>query len=126
MALKDLKGSVFSVSEDLIEDIVRSYVRYDSDEKSIVMTPEAASLSNKVKVLVYLTANEGWPYVIDDYTVQPLAPKDMEAPLGMKGGSLRPTLRALEADNFIRKMGSGYRVIAANLAKVKSHLGSGK
>jgi hypothetical protein len=122
MALKDLAASAASVNEAAIESIIESYVRYDLDQGQIVMTPESGSLSNRRKILAYLTANEGWSYV--DKSVQrcPTSPKDLELPLGMKGGSLRPNLLQLQKENLIRKDSAGYRIVAPNLAKIKSEV----
>lgn len=126
MALKDLAASAATVNEATIESIIEKYIRYDLDNVEIVMTPEAASLSNRRKILAYLTANEGWCYVQNPAGRCSTTPKDLEVPLGMKGGSLRPNLLQLQKDNMIRKDGSGYRIVAPNLSKIKSEvLGSG-
>lgn len=123
MALKDLAASAASVNEETIESIVGNYVRYDLDDMKIVLTPEGSRLSNKHKVLVYLVANEGWVYLDkSDFRVT-TAPKELENPLGIKGGSLRPVLRALESDNLLKKSGSEYRVLTANLSKIVDELG---
>ncbi|WP_299324073.1 hypothetical protein [Parasphingopyxis sp.] len=123
MALKDLAASASSVNEEVIEQIVQDFVRYDIDEKSIVLTPDAGDLSNRGKILVYLTANEGWPYLDEpEYRVK-TAPKDLELPLGIKPGSLRPTLKALQKENLLRKDKSDYRIVPANLSKIKAEVG---
>lgn len=119
MALKDLAASAASVNEAAIESIVEKYVRYDLDGHEIVLTPEGSSLSNRRKILAYLTANEGWFYVDETAIRCPTRPKDLELPLGMKGGSLRPNLLQLQKENLIRTDASGYRIVAPNLAKIK-------
>jgi hypothetical protein len=122
MALKDLAASAASVNEAAIESIIEKYVRYDLDGRQIILTPEAGSMSNRRKILAYLTANEGWCYVDGAAIRRPTAPQDLEVPLGIKGGSLRPTLAQLQKDNLIRKDASGYRIVAPNLGKIKTEV----
>jgi len=122
MALKDLAASAASVNEAAIESIVEKYVRYDLDARQIVLTSEAGPLSNRRKILAYLTANEGWGYVDQAAVRCPTSPRELELPLGMKGGSLRPNLVQLQKENLIRKDASGYRIVAPNLGKIKSEV----
>ena len=122
MALRDLIASAASVNEEVIEEIVKTYVRYDPQASEIVLTHNGAKLSNHQKVLAFLTANEGWIYVDKGRAVSPIRPKEMEAPLGMKGGSLRPCLGRLLKDNLIKREGSGYRIVPANLPKIRSEV----
>lgn len=122
MALKDLASSAAAVNENVIEAIVKDYVRYDVKAKSLVLTPDASKLTARQKLLVFLTANEGWCYVDDTAHIDPLLPKSLEHPLGIKGGSLRPALSRLQRDNLVRKDGKGYRVVAANLTRVSSEV----
>ena len=122
MALKDLAASAASVNEAAIESIILNYVRYDLDDGQIVLTPEGGSLSNRRKILAYLTANEGWAYVDKAANRCSTTPKNLEVPLGMKGGSLRPNLLQLHKENLIRKDSAGYRIVAPNLAKIKSEV----
>ena len=124
MALKDLAASAASVNEDVIESIIGNFVRYDLDDAKIVLTPQGSRLSNKLKILVYLVANEGWTYLDKDNFRVATAPKDLENPLGIKGGSLRPVLRSLESENLLKKSGSEYRVLAANLSKIADEVGT--
>jgi len=122
MALKDLAASAASVNEAAIESIIEKYVRYDLDGRGIILTPEASALSNRRKILAYLTANEGWCYVGDGATRCPTRPSDLELPLGMKGGSLRPNLLQLQKENLIRKDASGYRIVAPNLTRIRTEV----
>jgi hypothetical protein len=122
MALKDLAASAASVNEAAIESVVEKYVRYDLDDHQIVLTPEAGSLSNRRRILAYLTANEGWGYVDKAAIRCRTSPKDLELPLGMKGGSLRPNLLQLQKENLIRKDASGYRIVAPNLGRIKTEV----
>jgi hypothetical protein len=122
MALKDLAASAASVNEEAIESIIEDYARYDLDDARIVMTPKAGSLSNRQRILAYLTANEGWCYVSANAQRCTTTPKDLELPLGIKGGSLRPCLLQLQKENLVRKETSGYRIVAPNLARIRQEV----
>ena len=122
MALKDLAASRSSVNEETIEEIIGDFVRYDVDDDLIVLTPGASSLSIRSKILIFLSANEGWTYVQEGKQITGIPPKKMEDPLGIKGGSLRPKLVELAKDNLIKKDEKGYRVVAANLAKIRQEI----
>ena len=122
MALKDLAASAASVNDAAIVLIIEKYIRYDLVGREIVLTPEAGYLSNRRKILAYLTANEGWGYVDEAAIRCPTSPRDLELPLGMKGGSLRPNLLQLQKENLIRKDASGYRIVAPNLGKIKTEV----
>lgn len=118
MALKELAATSASVNEDAIEAIISDHIRYDLDDERIILTPAGSKQSNRRKILSYLVANEGWIYLDKkDYRVK-TAPKDLEEPLGIKGGSLRPVLRSLESENLVKKTGSEYRIVPANLFKI--------
>ena len=93
MGLKDLIASKSSLAEDVIEEIVSEYVRYDTDHKAVFLTPEGHELSGKSKVLVYLVALQGWPFVIDDVVPTDPKPGEIEEHTGIPGGTLRPLLR---------------------------------
>lgn len=122
MALKDLAATRASVNEDAIEEIVRDFIRYDTEERAIVLSSEGCSLGIGSKVLAFLTANEGWCYVSDEIAPVAIAPKQMEEALGVKGGSLRPKLAELAKLNLIKKQGGGYRIVPANLPRIRKEL----
>jgi hypothetical protein len=122
MALKDLAASRSSVNEDVIEEIVKDFVRYDVDDQSIVLTPEASKLTVRQKILTYLTANEGWCYVNDGIETPSVSPKALEEPLGAPGGTVRGKLAELAKDNLIKKDGRGYRIRTANLTRIRKEV----
>lgn len=122
MALRDLAASRASVNEETIEALIGEFIRYDVNDGLIVLTPEASRLSIRSKILVFLTANEGWCYVVEQKKGAGVAPKEMEEPLGLKGSSLRAKLVELVRENLIKKDGKGYRIVAANLQKVRAEV----
>lgn len=126
MALRDLIASKASLAEDVIEEIVSEYVRFDTDEKAVFLTPESDGLSNKAKALVYLVALQGWPFVIDDVVPVDAKPADIEKQTGIPGGTLRPILKELKDGRIVIEKGGHYSVLSSALRTIKAELESSR
>jgi hypothetical protein len=124
MGLKDLIASKSSLAEDVIEEIVSEYVRYDTDHKAVFLTPEGHDLSGKSKVLIYLVALQGWPFIIDGMATTDPKPGEIEEHTGIPGGTLRPLLKELKDRRIIIEKGGRYSVLSAALQSIKKELGS--
>ncbi len=125
MALKDLVASKASLDEETIEEIVASYVRYDIENQTIFLTPESNKLSSKDKVLIYLVALQGWPFVQDASISVDAKPAEIEEHTGIAGGTLRPVLKELKDRNIIVEKGGRYSVRAVAMGSIKTELGQG-
>lgn len=119
MALKDLVADSSKIDEETIEAIVAEFVRYDPEAFKILFTPGGAALKNEAKLLVYLVAVVGWKYVVDNPQAVPTKPADIEAVLGISGGTLRPMLKKLKESYLISANDGHYAVQTANLDTVQ-------
>jgi hypothetical protein len=109
VALKDLVVSHAELTEEQIEKIVADYARYDPTAKSVVLLPSAMDLSNKQRVIVYLVALRGWPFVLTEDTPPTNAsPAELERALQIAGGSLRPILKELKDSRLIEATDGRY------------------
>lgn len=115
MPLKDLVADRSKITEEMIEKIIADYIRYDPTTYEIVFTPKAAALNNDSKILVYLVSVLGWQYVVDDERSVDTKPADLEAVLGIPGGTLRPALKKLKDAHLLTVADGHYSVRAAKL-----------
>src|SRR5262245_5628979 len=122
MPLKDLIAPKAAMNEAAIEAIVNGYVTYDVDTKTVTLMPKAESLSNRAKILVYLVALQGWPFVVDDPVAAAMKPGELEEHLGMAGGSLRPNLTHLRDSRLVVVDDGAYSVRAAMLPAIAAEL----
>ncbi len=120
MALKDLVADHRMLAEETVEKIVAPYVRYDPAAHKIVWTPQAKSLGNDTKVLVFLVAVLGWQYVVDENQDVATKPADLERELGIVGGTLRPILKNLKDSHLLAVADGHYRVQLANLDSIEA------
>lgn len=121
MALRDLVASKASLKEADIEAIVADFVRYDEDHKEIVFTPSGNALPARKKVLIYLVALQGWPFIAAEVSTD-ASPSEIADHLGIPGGTARPMLMDLRDRNLIAVKDRRYSVRAANLHSVKAEL----
>lgn len=101
MALKDLVASSSTLTEEMVEAIIGAFVRYDIDETEIVLLPEFNDLTNSHKILVFLSALQGWRFVTDGEQAASMKPGEIESKTGIPGGSLRPVLRNLAQQKLL-------------------------
>jgi hypothetical protein len=122
MPLKDLIASKATINEGVIEEIVSNFISYDVDEKEVLLTAAGHALGAKKKLLVYLVALQGWPYVTKEAAPTDAAPREIANYLGLSGGTVRPMLMDLADRHLISGSGGRYRVRAANLPLIRDEL----
>lgn len=125
MPLKDLTVNTAELQEQWIEDVIESYAHYDIAEKQIVLLPAAAKLSARAKILVYLVALRGWPFVTEDEVSVSAKPGRISEELGISGGTLRPALKYLKESKYISAKGQAYSVPIPALESIKEEVARG-
>lgn len=120
MALKDLTTSARQLSEAQIEELVTPYARYDPEAGVVVLLPQAARLQTRHRVLVYLAALQGWPYVTDKALPTSATPADLSQALHIPGGTLRPLLKSLKEAHLVRSSGTKYSVVTGAIEAIRA------
>ncbi len=122
MALKDLVGTKSALAEEAIESIVRGFVTYDEEAHEVVLTPDGMKLGNRAKLLVYLTALHGWPFITSTPVPASLKPAEIEKVTGIAGGSLRPLLRRLLEERLLTCHNGSYAARTTSFAAISAEL----
>lgn len=122
MPLKDLRVNTAELAEKWVEEIVAPYVNYDVDSKRIILLPASASLSNKKKVLVFLAALQGWPFITEEAIPVEATPAQVGEALNIQGGTLRPVLKELKDSNLVSVNGRTYSISVAALLSIKKEV----
>lgn len=119
MSLKDLTVNIDQIAEEALENALGDYIRYDPSKRVITLTLLGQKLDQKKKVLVYLLAQKGWKFVLDDIETEGLPPegakpKDLGGALNI-GDSIRPVLKNLRDDGLVTPQEDGSYMIPDNL-----------
>ena len=123
MPLTDLIVKKSKLTEEAIEAIVKPYIRYDTEDQTLVFTTQAIQLSKKHKVLVYLVAMQGWQFVQNEAIDLELTPAQLSESLGIQGPTLRPILKDLKDRNLLAEKSRRYAVRFATLDEIMAELG---
>lgn len=123
MALSNHTIDSTKVAEEQVEAIIDGKIKYDPINCSLVFLPATRDLSNDKKILVYLTALRGWPFLLKINTpAEDASPLEITRVTGIPGGSARPLLRALADRKIIDVKKGRYQLPSHNLAVVASLL----
>jgi hypothetical protein len=123
VALSDLVVSQAELTESQIEELIEPYVRYDAMAKRLVLLPPASNLSNRQRVIAYLVALSGWPFVLsDDLPPIALTPAELGSALNIPGGTLRPILKTLKDERLIQVNEGRYSVNHVTFPFLKKQL----
>ncbi|MES2059696.1 MAG: hypothetical protein V4438_01560 [Patescibacteria group bacterium] len=123
MALKNHTIDSSKVSEEQIEAIIADRIKYDPKNQKVVLLPNARTLSNDRKILLYLVALKGWKFLIEKETPhEDASPLEITHATGIPGGSVRPILRGLEDRKIIITHKGRYEVPSHNLSTIQSLL----
>ncbi len=126
MALKDHVTDSSKLSEGEIESIIADFLKYDPTNKAVVFLPKTHGLSVEKKILLHLVALRGWKFVLKENSPAADAlPREIERVTGIRGGTLRPMLRALVQSKMLESRKGRYEIPAHNLGRVREAMAGG-
>lgn len=107
MALRDLIVQKKHITEELLEDVLKTYVRLVEEDQEVVLLPATEKLLIKQKVLLYLAGVYAWDLLLSHEKNTPLKNSDIEQALGVEGNTLRPILKTFRDSQLIEQVGDG-------------------
>lgn len=125
MALKDLTIDQELIEEEIIEQVVSPYVRYDPKQKSVVLLPgDDGKLNIPQKIALYLLSLKGWKFIEEakDVTTEAM-PKEISVAISENNSTVRNHLQNLRQKGIIYKTKNGsYTVLPHSVQKIKNLL----
>jgi hypothetical protein len=120
MALKDHITDSAKLSEEEIEAIIADYIKYDPANKKVVFLPKTHGLSVEKKILLHLVSLRGWRFIVkENPPATDASPREIENTTSIRGGTLRPMLRALVQSKMIDSRKGRYEIPAHNFGRVR-------
>lgn len=130
MALKELIINLDQVTEEIVENVVKGYLRYDPARKIMTFTPAGRALNGRQKVILYLVGELGWRFILDsskDVIPAPeKSPSEISAITCMKGNTVRPILKALLESGLIHSRNGKYTILPEVIPQIADVLKGGK
>lgn len=130
MALKELIIDLDQVTEEIVENVVKGYLRYDPVRKITIFASAGKILNGKQKVLLYLVGELGWRYILDGneggLPVPEKSPSEISVATGIKGNTVRPILMTLLKQGLIHARNGKYTVLPESLPQIIDVLKGGK
>lgn len=123
MALADLIITNKALSEEIIENILKGKVELIQEGNKIILTRDAVSLSNRLKILLFLTGAKAWELI--DKTLLTYSPSELEADLSIQGNSIRPILKELADNLFIINDKGKYKITSKGVYELETLLKKG-
>ena len=100
MGLKDLIVDEAKLQESTIEKVIKPFVKYSS-EGNVIVSPQLKKESAKNQIMIYLFAKAGSKFVSDGKVGAAACNEELERKLGLKGGTVRPTVKILREEGFV-------------------------
>lgn len=128
MSLKTLVVDIEQITEDILESVLSPYIRYDTSQRVILMTPESRSLDQKKKILIYLLAQKGWKFLLgssEKIPTEGLQPAEIGKRLNL-GDSVRPAIRQLKDLGYVYRQQDGSYIITSSMMQIVIELLGGQ
>ena len=109
MSLASLVIKEADLTESLIEKVVGPYCQYTETGK-IVPNEKFNKLPVKQKILVYLVAKSGLPFINSDQPDVSADNEELEFFLNVRGNTLRPRVSELREEGFIITENSKHKI----------------
>lgn len=120
MALADLIITNKALSEEIIENILKGKLELIQEGHKIFLTRDAVGLSNRLKILLFLTGAKAWELI--DKTLLTYSPSELEADLNIQGNSIRPILKELTDNLFILNDKGKYKITPKGVYELETLL----
>lgn len=119
MALKDLIISKTKISEELVENLLKDRAQLIEENTEVHLLPETRRLPNSLRVLLYLCGKKAWSLLQDEEILTPIV--ELSNNLGIKGNTLRPTLKELRDDRLVESKSGQYYILPMGISCLQQY-----
>lgn len=95
------------IDRQLVANILKPFLQIDRDTASIIPQEPWQKLTNEARILLFLIARRAMKALELSIEDEAAAPIEIEKETGIKGGTLRPTLKRLSDQKVISKSSHG-------------------
>lgn len=120
MALQDLVTNNRQISADLVEKLLKGRVDLIQEGRLVHLTKGSMNFPNRTKILLFLVGGRAWELI--DETAWSSTPGSMEQIIGIPGNSLRPILKDLADNYFIKNEKGKYQILPKGIYELESLL----
>lgn len=119
MSIKDLVVSKTDIGEELVESLLIGRVRLIEESSEVQLSPGTRGLPSATRILLYLCGKKAWSLLRNKELTTPIV--ELSNNLGIKGNTLRPTLKRLRDSRLIESKSGQYCILPMGVLHLQQY-----